>query len=351
MSTLQSDAAVVLGRFRGPHLGHIQLIEEALARADKVIIGVGSSFQARNSRNPFVFDEVREMLNLAFSEAERQRLRYVPLRDFYDDERWKAETIRAIEAAAGTTDLQLVGCFKDASSASVSEFPWKLHAVTPRWPDLHATTVRQVLLGGEGPESVGAVLAPYVHPAIIGYLKAWMRTPACAAMVAETRAVQAYRQKYGAGPFVSTDAAVFCQDKLLVIQRGGVIGHGLLALPGGFLEADEELLAGALRELREETRFPLPDWTMRRALRGVRSFSHATRSQRARIITFAHHFELGDIEEPQVQAADDALHSNGRNSARFVSEQEMHDREAEWFEDHFVMAQAFFDARRAFQAG
>jgi ADP-ribose pyrophosphatase YjhB (NUDIX family) len=42
-------------------------------------------------------------------------------------------------------------------------------------------------------------------------------------------------------------------DGLLVVRRGIEPGKGLLALPGGFLEAHETWQEGAAREVREET--------------------------------------------------------------------------------------------------
>ncbi len=58
-------------------------------------------------------------------------------------------------------------------------------------------------------------------------------------------------------PMVTVDAAVFRLSpqgwEILLIQRGREPFRGKWALPGGFLELDEELQAGAARELKEET--------------------------------------------------------------------------------------------------
>jgi len=58
-------------------------------------------------------------------------------------------------------------------------------------------------------------------------------------------------------PAVTTDAVIFavCRDEryVLLIKRGRPPFEGMWALPGGFLDIDEELEAGVKRELEEET--------------------------------------------------------------------------------------------------
>ena len=58
-------------------------------------------------------------------------------------------------------------------------------------------------------------------------------------------------------PAVTTDAVIFAnrgdEQYVLLIKRGRPPYEGLWALPGGFLDIDEELLNGVNRELEEET--------------------------------------------------------------------------------------------------
>lgn len=54
--TNKYHAAVFIGRFQPFHLGHEAIVREGLKQADEVIIVVGSSFAARNVRNPFTFE-------------------------------------------------------------------------------------------------------------------------------------------------------------------------------------------------------------------------------------------------------------------------------------------------------
>jgi 8-oxo-dGTP diphosphatase len=58
-------------------------------------------------------------------------------------------------------------------------------------------------------------------------------------------------------PMVTVDALVFAvrggKPHVLLINRGGEPFKGLWAVPGGFVDMDEELLTAAERELAEET--------------------------------------------------------------------------------------------------
>ena len=60
-------------------------------------------------------------------------------------------------------------------------------------------------------------------------------------------------------PALSADAVVYCEDDdtLLLIQRKNPPFKDQWALPGGFVEKDEEPFAACTRELREETQLNL----------------------------------------------------------------------------------------------
>jgi len=107
-------------------------------------------------------------------------------------------------------------------------------------------------------------------------------------------------------PMVTVDAAVFTfsddKAKVLLINRGNEPFKGKWALPGGFIDMDEELEDAVVRELEEET-----------GLAGVRleqmrTFGTVGRDPRGRMITIVF---MGIATEGQdkIKAGDDAANA------------------------------------------
>jgi bifunctional NMN adenylyltransferase/nudix hydrolase len=109
-----------------------------------------------------------------------------------------------------------------------------------------------------------------------------------------------------------------------LVKRGGKIGNGLYALPGGFLNNDERIYDGCVRELLEETQIDLTPPALKESVglgaareeltksilrvgfRGAEVFDHPDRSQIGRLITHAHLFVIETPYLPAVKGADDA---------------------------------------------
>ena len=146
--TTTSDLAVLVGRFQPFHDAHLALLERALAIAPRVVVVIGSAFQARTPKNPFTWTERAEMIRHALPEAQRERVTVVPLRDYYDEARWVASvraTVAALAADAASSRVTLVGHFKDATSGYLAAFPgWTLDSVE-RLPGADGAQLRDVL--------------------------------------------------------------------------------------------------------------------------------------------------------------------------------------------------------------
>lgn len=104
-------------------------------------------------------------------------------------------------------------------------------------------------------------------------------------------------------PAVTTDIVIFTirdkQLKLLLIMRGGAPYKGKWALPGGFVQLNEDLESGARRELAEETGITGV------YLEQLYTFGAVDRDPRERVITVAY-YALIPSDKIVLQAATDA---------------------------------------------
>ena len=104
-------------------------------------------------------------------------------------------------------------------------------------------------------------------------------------------------------PAVTTDIVIFTirdrRLKLLLIRRAGEPYRGKWALPGGFVEIDEDLDEAARRELEEET------GVTGVYLEQLYTFGRPGRDPRERVITVAY-YALIPSEKLRLRAASDA---------------------------------------------
>ncbi|OJU90428.1 MAG: cytidyltransferase [Burkholderiales bacterium 66-5] len=330
------DVAVLIGRFQPPHNGHLALLQEAFRSARMVIVVVGSAFQARSPKNPFTWQERADLLRASVDASLAERLTVLPVRDYYDEPRWARAVRTAVASISGDRDtVALVGHFKDTSSGYLAAFPGWSRIDMPRIGRMDSTLLRDAWFGAAGP-SIDAALAPFIPEApaaTLAWLKAFAQTPAHGALAQEWQMLRDYRAAWASAPwppvFVTVDALLQCQGRVLLIERGHAPGKGLWALPGGFLEPHDTLWQSCLRELREETQCGATEAQLRAALRQVRVFDHPGRSQRGRTITHVHHFDLGNAPLPPVRGGDDAA------SAQWRPISDLPAMEADFFEDHF----------------
>lgn len=112
-----------------------------------------------------------------------------------------------------------------------------------------------------------------------------------------------YTYKYPR-PALTVDCVIFGYDtgqplRLLLIQRAHEPFEGRWALPGGFVDMEEDLEAASLRELSEET--GMTDVFIEQ----LYTFGAPGRDPRGRVVSVAH-YALVNLSEHPVQAASDA---------------------------------------------
>ncbi|CAO3435638.1 bifunctional nicotinamide-nucleotide adenylyltransferase/Nudix hydroxylase [Azospirillum endophyticum] len=338
------DFMVFVGRFRPFHLGHLTVMQRALSLGRYLVVLVGSSRQARSHRNPFRFEEVRSCILGAFSPDERERITVLPLIDRYNDLEW----IRDVQAAVHGVVVQhhrpadgsapvvgLIGHSKDHSSYYLRMFPQWGAVECENCQGISATPIRDAYFA-----DAAAALETW-KDALPANVAAFMAEFALTREYRRLAEENAYIAKYKAGwadapyppTFLTADAVVILSGHVLLVERRGLPGRGLLALPGGFVGQHERIKDAMIRELREETRLKVPAGFLEGGIRASQIFDHPYRSSRGRTVTQAFLIQLKATEDgfPKVRGGDDA------KSARWMPIAEINPEQM--FEDHFHIIQ------------
>ena len=332
------DALVFIGRFQPFHNGHKAVIEAALEQAKEVVIVVGSSFAARSIRNPFTFQERKAMIESVFP---TDRVKIVPVSDYpYDDNKWINAIMKIVKSTVpDAVDIGLIGHSKDSTSYYLEIFPeWKNHVEVADVGGINATDIRKALFEGDltdvydwrsfMPKEAKAVIKPIVNS-----------TKDFEVLVQEYNMVKKYKEAWKAAPFPPTfmtvDAVVVQSGHILLVKRGDMPGKGLWALPGGFLNQDETMLDGAIRELKEETKIKVPVPVLKGSIKESKTFDAPNRSSRGRTITQAFYINLGFGDLPKVKGSDDA------EKAFWVPFNKV--KQEKMFEDHFAIIDYFLN--------
>lgn len=327
----QYKVAVLIGRFQPFHIGHQEVIREALTRANDVIVVIGSADEPRGYYNPFTFSERQQMIHEAV--GWNKRVWTIGVSDYtYNEDAWieaVQEAVHSLEPAKYVKDseIALVGHSKDNTSYYLKMFPmWKSINVPLYANGLSATSIRDKYFSEPG----SLILDTPIET--LNFLENFTKSDAWWNLYYEYEFIANYTKKWGRGPFVTTDAVVIQSGHILMIRRGGYPGRGLLALPGGFLNLDETLKEGMLRELKEETEIDVPPGVLQGSIVATEAFDSPRRDPRARIITHAFLVNLPKATKlPKAKGSDDAV------SAEWVPLSEL--KGSDCFGDHWHIIQ------------
>lgn len=326
-----------IGRMQLPHKGQLNIIEKALEETDELVIVLGSSFKARSPKNPFTHEERAQMIKLSLGKK-ADRVHFVPMRDFYDDDRWVSEVKKEVYAITQGKPVTLFGHKKDATGYYQDNFPDWSYFDAGHTPGFDSTTFRKTFFSDASPESALAVIAPYTSPQVVDYLLAWANLPYRKDMVEYQKSIDKDLERFNDNINVSADAIVTCQGKVLVMRRRNHPGKNTIALPGGFVERDERAFQTALRELEEETTLKILLMLARHSLVAERAFDDPMRSERKRIITHTYHFDLKVDHTPEVRGTEEA------KDPFWLDFNDMDGLESEFFEDHYMIIKTAVDA-------
>lgn len=326
------EHAIFIGRFQPVHNAHIATIRYALTQAEHLIIVVGSDNQARDTRNPWSTAERIDMIRRVIHDENIDgHVDFVAVEDYlYNDNMWIAEVQRAVASLVGKEDAVLVGHAKDpATSFYLKLFPqWDFLPTDLRMAGFDSTRIRELMFEHD---KIG--LKSFLPKCTYEDVSSFMETDEFERLREEHKYIQEYRSMWKGAPFPPTfntvDAIVIRSGHVLVVRRGGAPGKGLIALPGGYLNVNEKVFDGAIRELKEETKIKLPVDELKKALVDEKVFDHPKRSLRGRTITHAFCLDLGRGELPVVQGSDDA------DKAWWMSLDDVHSKKSSFFEDHY----------------
>ena len=330
------DLLVFVGRMQPCHLGHKRVIDIALKKSKKVLVLIGSADRPRHPRNPWTWEEREAMVRNSFSHVPQSKLLIQPLEDFtYRDELWLAQVQSAVKEVIDTKfgnvarqrKIGLIGCSKDSSSYYLKLFPQWGNVNVRFLNPLNATDIRNAYFGVDvnvlQNDSLETYLKNRLDPSVVEFLcdfETHAEYDSIRDYILANAESKQRRQHYAEFPIqdICTDALVTQSGHVLVIRRGGKIGNGLLAMPGGYVNPDETLLTAAIRELREETRLKVPEPVLRGSIAATFDADHPHRSDRGRIYSKVFHFKLNDqtylpdvrgpnsLNLPEVEGDDDA---------------------------------------------
>lgn len=334
--TKKYDAIVFIGRFQPLHNAHVEIIRKAAELAEKIIVVVGSAKQPRTFKNPFSYRE-REYLIQDTCEFGTPLIVASNYDTIYNDDAWAVRVQNIVaKHTVENSKVAIIGHKKDESSFYLDMFPqWELVEVE-LIEELSASQIRELYFKEDfNPNFIRSV----VPANVLKYLNEFAKTPDYQQILREIQFVEKYKSQYASFPylptFVTVDAVVIQSGHILMIRRRAEPGKGLLALPGGFLDAnsDKTLEDAMIRELREETCLKVPGPVLRGNIYEVKVFDAIERSTRGRTITHAFCIKLPNGELPKVKSGTDAA------SAKWIPISKIDSSQC--FEDHYEIINYF----------
>ncbi len=310
MSEKLYDYTVVIGRFQPVHNAHIKLIEYAASISkNSVIVLIGSANQPSTYKNPFSYADRASLIE----ESTDYHCIFEPIEDsIYSDTVWISRVQSVIAKNTLPTDkIAIVGHKKDLSSAYLDWFPNYDTVPVEEFDQLNATDIRSLYFDDKISMNY---LKNVVPEPTYNFLEAFASShkDKFDTIVEERKFLEKYKKQYEVCPyppvFVTTDAVVVCNGHVLMIRRKAVPGKGLYALPGGFLDTNNDISvkSGMLRELKEETNIKVPLPVLEGHIKDSHVFDAISRSSRGRTITHAFYIQLHERLLPKVKGGDDA---------------------------------------------
>ena len=137
---------IIVGRFQTFHTGHLYMVDKACAVCDRVGVFVGSSQESGTLKNPFTYEQRRDMLKKVFGDS----VIIYPLPDIGvgNNSRWGDYVLENVRRRFGNApDLLVSGkeerrvdWFDSAAGVTVAEL------YVPKTIDISATRMREFFI-------------------------------------------------------------------------------------------------------------------------------------------------------------------------------------------------------------
>ncbi|WP_017327371.1 bifunctional nicotinamide-nucleotide adenylyltransferase/Nudix hydroxylase [Synechococcus sp. PCC 7336] len=335
--TFKYDYCVYVGRFQPFHLGHLETVKTSLNRAESLIIILGSHRVAPNIKNPWSSAVREQAIRACLLPEWQKRVQFLYVRDrLYSDNLWLTDVQQKVyEMTGDKARIAIIGHRKDSSSYYLDLFPQWHFIPTESFRGINSTEIRNAYFSQLEENDYRDNLPEGTQQ----FLQAFRQQPLYQTLTEEYQFIQSYRQAWVRAPykptFVTVDAVAVQSGHILVVRRNAKPGKGLIALPGGFLQQDETLLEGMLRELKEETGLKVPRPVLKGSIVDSQVFDNPERALRGRTITHAYFIQLKAGKLPPVRGGDDA------SKAWWMSLSDLYSHEDRFFEDHFQIVQHF----------
>lgn len=327
------DAIVYIGRFQPFTNAHYRIVKQAVSKAKKVIIVIGSAKRSRSFRNPFTAEERKDMIS-SIKDLKKAKIEYIlQPNSNYNFNWWVKDVQEQVGKLTNPGDkIGIIGHKKDNSSYYLNYFPqWEFIELPELENGLSATSVRNLYF-----MKVTAVIPDLNVPKDVNnWLDSWKRNnrDIFEAIKDEKIFIVEYKKKWENAPFqpifVTTDAMVLCKGHILLIRRRFNPGKDLYGMPGGFIDPTEYLKDCAVRELKEETKIDVDKAVLRNSIELTKVFDDPYREARGRGITHCFLFNLNLKDLPKVKGSDDAY------GAQWIPLGDLDKMQDQFFGDHY----------------
>lgn len=314
--------AVFIGRLSGLHEGQMQNIMHGLMNYERLIVFIGSVNTRRTEKNPFTYEERRDVLYESVPSQFHNKLSVLPLCDHNTYDEWLTEIYSRLSAfSIDVNDCTLVGHRKDKSTAEYLDIIRMPLDEIENYKEINATEIRKSYFED-------GIISPMLTPAAANFFRTFKLTTHYNSLQKEfvyynhiePKRFEDYPYKEDLN-FVTTDAVVTCAGHVLLVKRDSDSGDDVWALAGGFKKSTLTCFDNAIKELYEETDIDIPERTIRLAAtsKDGKVFDSPTRCQGYPRVTHAYHFNV------QLD------HKGKLPRVRSLNTKECDTKEARWF--------------------